>query len=175
MVKIYNNGDKTKLAENFKAREFDCKCGECDLTYIDTDLVNYLQKIRDHFGAPVNITSGYRCAAHNKRVGGATNSYHTKGQAADIYIKDVDPLEIAKYAESLGILGIGHYDTFVHIDTRTKKFFWYSSREEYRETFGGKKQETPKEEPKEDTSKAEALALLEQVKTLIAQIEDTLK
>lgn len=175
MVKTYNKGDRTYLAANFQAKEFDCKGGECSLTYIDTDLVNYLQKIRDHFGAPVNITSAYRCAAHNKRVGGATNSYHTKGQAADFYINGVDPLEIAKYAESLGILGIGHYDTFVHIDTRTKKSFWYGQQEAYRETFGGKVTTTTTTTQKTDTSKTEALELLEQVKTLIAQIENKLK
>lgn len=138
MVKTYERGSTLQLAANFKAREFDCKGGECAQTLIDTDLVNYLQKIRDHFQKAVHITSGYRCPTHNKRVGGATNSYHTKGQAADFYIDGVEPLEIAKYAESLGCLGIGQYPNFVHIDTRTKKFFWYGSNEEARTTFGGK-------------------------------------
>ena len=49
----------------------------------------------------------------------------------------VEPAEIAKYAESIGVLGIGLYDTFVHIDTRPYKSFWYGHQQEYRDTFGG--------------------------------------
>lgn len=175
MIKTYNKGDRTYLAENFQAKEFDCKGGECSLTYIDTDLVNYLQQIRTHFGAPVNITSAYRCAAHNKRVGGATNSYHTKGQAADFYINGVDTLEIAKYAESLGIKGIGHYDTFVHIDTRVNKSFWYSSNEEYRSTFGGAPIQTTTPAPVVDNSKKEALEIISKIETLLAEVKEKLK
>ena len=71
----------------------------------DEQLVEYLQDIRDHFGKAVNVSSAYRCETHNKNVGGATGSRHMKGQAADIYINGVKPAEIAKYAESIGILG----------------------------------------------------------------------
>ncbi len=60
-----------------------------------------------------------------------------RGQAADITVAGVEPAEVAKYAESIGILGIGLYDSFVHIDTREKKAFWYSSAQESRESFGG--------------------------------------
>ena len=142
-IKTYKKGDATKLSANFRAREFDCKCyGKCNETKIDEQLVAYLQKIRDHFGKPVDITSGYRCAEHNKAVGGVSSSLHTKGQAADFVIDGVDPYDIAKYAESIGVKGIGHYDDFVHIDTRANKSFWYSHSQEYRRTFGG----APKEE-----------------------------
>jgi len=57
--------------------------------------------------------------------------------AADIVIDGVNPLEVAKYAESIGVKGIGHYDDFVHIDTRTTKSFWYGHLQSYRATFGG--------------------------------------
>ena len=137
-IKTYKKGDATKLSANFRAREFDCKCSNsCRETKVDEQLVAYLQKIRDHFGKPVDITSGYRCTEHNAKVGGVASSRHTKGQAADFYIDGVDTLEIAKYAESIGVKGIGHYDDFVHIDTRTTKSFWYSHDQEYRSTFGG--------------------------------------
>lgn len=138
-IKTYKKTDNVQLSKNFKVSEFSCHgSGCCATVKVDSDLVNYLQKIRDHFGAPITINSGYRCSTHNKRVGGATGSYHTKGQATDIVVKGVKPAEVAKYAESIGILGIGLYDTFVHIDTRTKKSFWYSDKQEHRETFGGK-------------------------------------
>lgn len=143
-IKTYKKGDATKLSANFRAREFDCKgSGCCGETKIDEKLVEYLQKIRDHFGKSVYINSGYRCPVHNAKVdNAASKSKHMDGIAADIEVDGVDPFEVAKYAESIGVKGIGHYDDFVHIDTRTSKSFWYSHSQEYRRTFGG----APKEE-----------------------------
>lgn len=142
-VKIYTKGESTKLSNNFSVAEFSCHGnGCCSTTKIDDKLVEYLQKIRDHFGKPVTISSGHRCEKHNRSVGGATASRHVKGQAADIVVKGVEPAEVAKYAESMGVLGIGLYETardgyFVHIDTRTTKSFWYGQAQAYRSTFGG--------------------------------------
>lgn len=147
-IKTFKKTDKTQLSDNFKVSEFACHgSGCCSTVLIDTQLVTYLQKIRDHFGKPITINSGYRCATHNKNVGGATNSRHTKGQAADISVKGVAPAEVAKYAESIGVLGIGLYETakdgyFVHIDTRTTKSFWYGQAQSYRSTFGGSTKKT---------------------------------
>lgn len=140
-IKTYNSKDATKLSNNFRVNEFSCKCGKCTKVLIDDKLVEYLQKIRDHFGKPVYI-SAYRCEAHNKAVGGVSRSYHMLGQAADVTISGVAPAEVAKYAESIGILGIGLYETkqddfFVHIDTRTTKSFWYGQAQARRTTFGG--------------------------------------
>lgn len=47
---------------------------------------NVLQPLRDHLRIPVNITSGYRCPALNRAVGGVANSQHLSGQAADLRI-----------------------------------------------------------------------------------------
>jgi uncharacterized protein YcbK (DUF882 family) len=144
----YTKGNAVKLSTNFNSTEFDCHgSGCCSTTIVDPKLVEYLQKIRDHFGKSVTITSGYRCAKHNKNIGGATKSYHAKGQAADIVVKDVAPAEVAKYAESIGIKGIGLYETnkdghFVHIDTRTIKSFWYGQSQVHRSTFGGSSNDT---------------------------------
>ena len=46
-----------------------------------------LEPLREHFGVPIKINSGFRCKALNKAVGGAPNSYHTKGRAVDIPMK----------------------------------------------------------------------------------------
>lgn len=137
MANVYNKGQNVELSVNFNSNEFDCKCKECTQTKIDPLLVAFLQKIRTYFNAPVTINSGYRCENHNANVGGAKNSRHTKGQAADISVKGAEPKQVAKYAESIGVLGIGLYDSFVHIDTRITKSFWYGQSEEYRATFGG--------------------------------------
>ena len=143
-IKVYKKGDEQKVAKNFRAREFDCHgTGCCCETKIDDKLVEYLQKIREHFGKSVYIDSGYRCAAHNASIpNAASKSKHMDGTAADIVVGGVDPLEIAKYAESIGVKGIGLYETdkdgyFVHVDTRTSKFFWYGHGQEQRTTFGG--------------------------------------
>lgn len=136
-------GQATKLSAYFNSTEMDCHgSGCCSTTLINETLIEYLTKIREHFGKPVTITSGYRCPAHNKNVGGATGSRHSKGDAADIVVGVTAPSEVAKYAESIGIKGIGLYETssdgyFVHIDTRTTKYFWYGQSQTYRSTFGG--------------------------------------
>ncbi len=137
-IKKYQRGDSTKLSPHFRAREFDC-CGKgcCAETKIDEALVSYLEQIRQHFGKPLYIGAGYRCEAYNKTVpNAASQSKHLYGMAADVKMDGVDPLEIARYAEAIGVKGIGHYDTFVHIDTRTDKSFWYSHKQEYRQSFG---------------------------------------
>ena len=139
----YKKGQKTKLSENFNSLEFDCHgSGCCSETIINPKLVEYVQKIRDHFGKSITVTSGYRCPVHNKRIGGATGSRHSKGDAADIVVAGVAPREVAKYAESIGIKGIGLYETnadghFTHVDTRDVKSFWYGQNEAKRTTFGG--------------------------------------
>ena len=45
---------------------------------------NVLDPLREAWGAPIIVTSGYRCDRLNKAVGGATSSQHCKGEAADI-------------------------------------------------------------------------------------------
>ena len=144
-VNTYNENDKTQLSKNFNSYEFRCGLGSpcaCSTILIDSKLVEYLQNIRDHFGKSITITSAYRCPSYNKSIGGATQSYHSKGMACDIVVNGVSPTEVAKYAESIGILGIGLYNTsadgyFTHIDTRTTKAFWYGQAQSPRTTFGG--------------------------------------
>lgn len=146
----YKKGQKTKISENFNSSEFDCHgSGCCSETIVNPKLVEYVQKIRDHFGKSITVTSGYRCPVHNKRIGGATGSRHSKGDAADIVVSGIAPREVAKYAESIGIKGIGLYETnadghFTHVDTRDVKSFWYGQNEAKRTTFGGS---TPAPDP----------------------------
>lgn len=134
-MQTYYRENNTKLSANFTSREFNCKCGKCKTTLIDSQLVRYLQLIRNHFGKPVTLNSAYRCADHNRAVNGSGKSKHLTGQAADIVVRGVEPKEVAKYAESIGVKGIGLYDTFTHIDTRGTKAFWYGHEQEYRDSF----------------------------------------
>ena len=153
-IKNYKRSQgELRLTANFKVKEFACKCGKCSTIKIDEKLVNFLQKIRDNFGQPVTINSAHRCADYNKKVGGASKSKHIDGMAADISVKGVKPAEVAKYAETIGVLGIGLYETdkdgyFVHIDTRTTKGFWYGQAQAKRTTFGGNPPATQITNPK---------------------------
>ena len=82
------------LSRSFRVREFACRDGS-DPLFVDSALVQLLQSIRDHFGAPVVITSGYRTAAHNRAVGGAPYSQHCYGRAADIRVAGVPVEQLA--------------------------------------------------------------------------------
>lgn len=63
---------------------------------------NVLQPIRDHFNAPVKVTSGYRSPDVNVAVGGSRNSDHTRGMAADIEIPGLPNYDLAVWiAENL--------------------------------------------------------------------------
>ena len=54
-----------------------------------TELVdNVLDPLREWYGKPIRVNSGYRCPALNKAVGGVANSQHLTGQAADIDVND---------------------------------------------------------------------------------------
>lgn len=116
---------KKSLSENFTVGEFACKDGS-DMILISMELVELLQKIRDHFKAPVTINSAYRNHCYNKKVGGASGSMHLYGAAADIRVKGVAPKDVAAYAELLmpNKGGIGIYPTFVHVDVRAVKSRW---------------------------------------------------
>lgn len=55
-------------------------------------LADILQSVRDQYGGAIRITSGYRCPALNRAVGGVADSYHLKGAAADLQAADMPRL-----------------------------------------------------------------------------------
>lgn len=119
---IYIKADYGKVSEHFKAKEFQCKDKTEDLL-IATELLETLEKIRNHFNAPVIINSGYRTPSWNRKVNGSENSYHCKGMAADIVVKGHSSREIAKYADSIMEQGgVIRYANFTHIDVREKRY-----------------------------------------------------
>lgn len=70
---------------DFHLSEFLCKCG-CGggASVIHPQLLLRLQRVRNDWGKPMIVDCGYRCATHNASVGGAPNSAHLTGEAADI-------------------------------------------------------------------------------------------
>lgn len=138
------------LSHDFTVREFACHDGS-DTILIDAALVKYLQRIRNWAGYPLIISSGYRTPTYNRKIGSAANSRHTKGEAADIYVKDRKKSigEIARFAQAIGVPGIEKNEdsNYVHIDTRSKKYYWIhrGGRDITVDGFGGK---CPYSEPK---------------------------
>lgn len=123
MIKQYEKGKAVKLSANFKSTEFDCKCSrkDCKITLIDLDGVACAQRVRDFFGKEIVPTSGYRCAVHNKNVGGVSSSKHLKGLAFDLKCpKGVSLNDFAFACEQAGFRGVLRYDGkgFVHCDMR---------------------------------------------------------
>lgn len=79
---------------------------------------NVLQPLRDAWGKPLKVNSGYRCKALNAAVGGVPTSQHVKGEAADIAAGD--PVKLARLAVKLGLPfdQMILYPTFVHFSHR---------------------------------------------------------
>ncbi len=115
------------LSANFSRSEFRCKgkaCG-CTLDTVDAGLLELLEEIRLNFGAKVKINSGCRCVAYNAHIGGSKNSQHLLGRAADIVVEGISPDEVADFADNiLEAPGLGRYNSFSHIDSRTGKARW---------------------------------------------------
>lgn len=80
-----------KHSKNFHPSEFRCNCGRCSgyPSYMKKLEIKHIQTIRDHYDRPMEITSGLRCPAENRAVGGLENSGHLKGYAVDFKMKGV--------------------------------------------------------------------------------------
>lgn len=79
-----------------------------------------LQPLRDEIGEPVIISSGYRSKALNEAVGGVESSQHRKGEAADIKVAGMEPVEVARvvYGASAIWAQVDQmilYPTFLHL------------------------------------------------------------
>lgn len=108
------------LSTNFDRSEFRCHCG-CDEFRIDWRLIQALQALRDQIGKPIKINSGFRCPAYNASIGGASNSQHIQGRAADCVVDGMTPEEVAEAAKRIAAFysgGIGLYKGFTHLDVR---------------------------------------------------------
>ncbi|MEW4308240.1 D-Ala-D-Ala carboxypeptidase family metallohydrolase [Rossellomorea marisflavi] len=84
-------------------------------------LMYKLEALRKKLGnPPVTINSGFRSISHNRSVGGASNSQHTYGIAADINPSGKTPSQVAEVAKTCGFSGIIKYNTFLHVDSRAE-------------------------------------------------------
>ena len=118
-VKVYSlkaEGSR-QITEHFRVYEFACSDGS-DVVFVSQTLVELLENIRQHFGAAVTVTSGYRTVSYNRTVSGSSSaSQHCNGLAADIKVEGVSPAAVDHG-------GVGRYGTFTHIDVRADKARW---------------------------------------------------
>lgn len=114
------------LSEHFSRSEFRCHGfghpGHPNhSTPVDKGLVELLELIRAEYGGPVRIVSGHRCDWWNRRVGGAAQSQHRRGTAADI----PPGIVTGDRANVLGAMGIGTKGGWAtHVDRRSRKARW---------------------------------------------------
>ncbi len=97
-----------KLSENFSLEELtrsatatklgiDNTPDEEHLNNLQVVVDEIAQPLRDHFGKPVRINSGYRSPALNDAIGGSKKSQHSKGEAIDLEIDGVSNMEVADW------------------------------------------------------------------------------
>ncbi len=92
------------LSTHFSEREFKCGCG-CGLMNAKGRLLVTLDAIREEVGKEVNVGSGCRCEAWNRRWGGANESGHLTGEAADIWVRGMDNHQLGELIKRMHAAG----------------------------------------------------------------------
>lgn len=116
------SGDPWEAIKYFTREEFACNCGGkyCDGYPVEPvrELVQLADDVREHFGAPMYISSGVRCEQHNANVGGVSNSRHKLGKAVDFRVKGKIAAEVLGYVhEHVGVRYAYAIDAnYVHMD-----------------------------------------------------------
>jgi len=130
---------RKRLSKHFTVEEFDChdgtKVGKRDYNGLEYLCKVYLEPLRKKYGR-VTVNSGYRTTAYNRKIGGASNSFHIytahdgNDQAADITCAKGGPrdwhrtLNTIRARKRKGKGGLGLYARFVHVDIRDYKADW---------------------------------------------------
>jgi uncharacterized protein YcbK (DUF882 family) len=111
----------THGTRHFQLAEF--ACPHCGVHLVRPNLLTRLESLRAAAGRTLRIVSGYRCPPHNAAVGGAPDSQHMYGAAADLPPGAV-PVALA---QAHGFTGIGVSGPWaVHVDVRDgERTLWH--------------------------------------------------
>ena len=126
------DGNKKSLGDlstHFWKHEFRCPCLKCrkkkvrvnSLLLFKLELMIMIIDEGLDFHRPVTVLSGNRCEEENKSIGGFPGSEHIPnpdGEATDIKVKGMKPIDIGLAAEKVGGLRIGIAKTYCHLDVR---------------------------------------------------------
>ena len=125
------------LSTNFWSREFRCPCQKCrrkkvrvsSLLLFKLEMIIIIIDRGLDFHRPVIVLSGNRCEEENKRIGGFPSSEHIPdpdGEASDIKVKGMKPIELGLIAEEVGGLRIGIAKWGIHVDVKppSPSRFW---------------------------------------------------
>ena len=108
---------------NFSAKEFDCQ--HCGANEMKPEFMAKLQQLRTAYGAPMRITSGYRCPQHPIELKKAAPGAHASGQACDIGVQGAEAHRLLRMALEAGFTGVGVQQAglgrFLHLDTLENK------------------------------------------------------
>ena len=86
-----------------------------------------LEEARKRYGKSIKITSAYRDAVYNRKIGGVPNSTHVKFNAVDLVTNSPAALYLVLLnlrRDGLFKGGLGLYRSFVHLDTRGHNATW---------------------------------------------------
>jgi len=92
---------------NFHPDEFRCK--HTGFVKMDPEFMAILQKVRESYGRPMRITSGYRDPSHPVEAakGGLSRGEHTLGRAVDVACEGYEAYILLQHALANGITRIG--------------------------------------------------------------------
>ena len=109
-------------AKYFSKEEMACQCG-CGESPMDQGFMDKLDALREAYGKPIHITSGYRCPGHPIEARKAKAGAHSSAKAADIGVDRAEAHEILRLAFALEFKRVGVQQKgsgrFIHLDTAT--------------------------------------------------------
>lgn len=112
----------------FNYSEFDSPDVQGSGQMMDRKILMMLDIVRENFGKPIHITSGFRTPSHNEAVGGVESSSHLKGLAVDIACDNsIDRYDLLNCLQDVGFKRIGVAKTFIHVDIdpdKTQNVIW---------------------------------------------------
>jgi zinc D-Ala-D-Ala carboxypeptidase len=108
--------------------EAEFKCKHCGAVKMDQNFLDRLNKLRESYGKPMRISSGYRCPEHPAERSKVTTGMHTTGKACDVVVEGAEAVFLLQLALQQGFTGIGVQQKgsgrFLHLDTRDRSTIW---------------------------------------------------